>query len=190
MITLDKVSELSLSTLATEDKSPGISIGCKLGCDILGISSIHPCLGIWQEYQSMILSPDSQVILLLCSHLGLPSDSDTAPFTLRDWNPLARKLQANTLRLGALLVLSEQDLVTQLSTSSEEANSITRLLEHRGSLAIELERLESLGLRVLTCADEDYPLRYRERLRDAARGVLFYPSYRELLGQPEIAVVG
>lgn len=138
----------------------------------------------------MILSPDSQVILLLCSHLGLSSDPDTAPFTLRDWNPLARKLQANSLRPGALLDLSEQDLVTQLSASSEEANRITRLLERRGSLAIELERLESLGIRVLTRGDENYPLRYRERLRDAAPAVLFYAGNRELLGQPGIAVVG
>jgi predicted Rossmann fold nucleotide-binding protein DprA/Smf involved in DNA uptake len=88
------------------------------------------------------------------------------------------------------LDLSEQDLVTKLSASSEEANRITRLLERRGSLAIELERLESLGIRVLTRADENYPLRYRERLRDTAPAVLFYAGNRELLGQPGIAVVG
>jgi DNA processing protein len=138
----------------------------------------------------MILSPDSQVILLLCSHLGLSSDPDTAPLTLRDWNPLARKLQAEALRPGALLDLSEQDLATKLSLSSEEAGRISRLLERRGSLAIELERLESLGIRVLTRADENYPLRYRQRLKDAAPAVFFYAGNRELLGQPGIAVVG
>ena len=138
----------------------------------------------------MILSPDSQVILLLCSHLGLSSDPDTAPFTLRDWNPLARKLQTSSLRPGALLDLSEQDLEYQLDLSSEEAGRISRLLERRGSLAIELERLESLGIRVLTRADENFPLRYRQRLKDAAPAVLFYAGNRELLGQPGIAVVG
>lgn len=138
----------------------------------------------------MKLSADSQVILLLCSHLGLSPDPDTAPFTLRDWNPLARKLQAISLRPGALLDLSEQDLVIQLGVSSEEASRISRLLQRRGSLAIELERLESLGIRVLIRADEDYPLRYRQRLKDAAPAVLFYAGNRELLGQPGIAVVG
>lgn len=138
----------------------------------------------------MILSPDSQVILLLCSHLGLSSDPDTAPFTLRDWNPLARKFQISSLRPGALLDLSEQDFVSQLDLSSEEAGRISRLLERRGSLAIELERLESLGIRVLTRADENYPLRYRQRLKDAAPAVIFYAGNRELLGQPGIAVVG
>lgn len=138
----------------------------------------------------MILSPDSQVILLLCSHLGLPSDPDTAPFTLRDWNPLARKLQTSSLRPGALLDLSEQDLASQLELSIEDTGRISRLLERRGSLAIELERLESLGVRTLTRADENYPLRYRQRLKDAAPAVLFYAGNRELLGQPGIAVVG
>lgn len=138
----------------------------------------------------MTLSPDSQVILLLCSHLGLSSDPDTAPFTLRDWNPLARKLQTSSLRPGALLDLSEQDLISQLGLSSEEAGRISRLLERRGSLAIDLERLESLGIKALTRADENYPLRYRQRLKDATPAVLFYSGNRELLGQRGISVVG
>lgn len=138
----------------------------------------------------MILSPDSQVILLICSHIGLSSDPDTAPFTLRDWNLLARKLQASSLRPGALLDSSEQELMSQLGLSSEEAGRIFRLLERLGSLAIELERLESLGIRVLTRADENYPIRYRQRLKDAAPAVLFYAGNWKLLGQPGIAVVG
>jgi predicted Rossmann fold nucleotide-binding protein DprA/Smf involved in DNA uptake len=138
----------------------------------------------------MILSADSQVILMLCSHLGLSSDPDPAPLTLRDWNPLARKLQASSLRPASLLDFSEQDLATRLGLSSEETGRIYSLLERRGSLPFELERLESLGIRVITQADEDYPPRYRQRLRDSTPAVLFYAGNRELLGQPGIAVVG
>jgi predicted Rossmann fold nucleotide-binding protein DprA/Smf involved in DNA uptake len=138
----------------------------------------------------MILSADSQVILMLCSHLGLSSDPDPAPLTLRDWNPLARKLQASSLRPASLLDFSEQDLATRLGLSSEETGRIYSLLERRGSLPFDLERLESLGIRVITRADEDYPPRYRQRLRDSAPAVLFYAGNRELLGQPGIAVVG
>lgn len=138
----------------------------------------------------MILSPDSQVMILLCSHLGLPSDPDPAPYTLRDWNPLARKLQEVSLRPAGLLDLAEPDLVALLSLSNEEAGKIYRLLERRGTLAIELERLESLGIRVFTRADECYPLRYRQRLKDGAPAVLFYAGNLDLLGQPGIAVVG
>ena len=138
----------------------------------------------------MIISSDSQVMLLLCSHLGLPSNTDPAPLTLREWNPLARKIQLATLRPGSLLELAEHDLSEYLILSSEETNRLTRLLERRDALAIELERLESLGIRALTRADEDYPHRYRQRLNNSAPTVLFFAGNKELFGQPGIAVVG
>ena len=138
----------------------------------------------------MILSPDSQVLLFLCSHLGLQSNPDPLPLTLRDWNPLARKLQTESLRPGSLLDFSEQDIATQLSLTVEEAQRISRLLERSGTIVIELERLESLGIRVITRADEDYPQRYRQRLKDSAPTILFYAGNKDLLGQPGIAVIG
>ncbi len=138
----------------------------------------------------MVISPDSQVMLLLCSRLGLSSEPDPAPLTLREWNPLARKLQASSLRPGILLDLIDQDIANHLSLSSDESRRLFRLLERRGALAIELERLESLGIRALTRADENYPQKYRLRLRDSAPALLFYSGNKELLGQPGIAVVG
>jgi len=47
-----------------------------------------------------------------------------------------------------------------------------------------------LGIEVLTRADEDYPARYKERLKDSAPTILFYAGEKALLGQPGIAVVG
>jgi predicted Rossmann fold nucleotide-binding protein DprA/Smf involved in DNA uptake len=138
----------------------------------------------------MILSADSQVMLLLCSRLGMPSDPDPAPLTLREWNPLARKLQAESLRPGALFDLTEEDIAKQLGLSSEEVGRIGRLFERRGTVAIELERLESLGIRVLTRVDMNYPLRYRQRLKESAPTIMFYAGNRDLLGQPGIAVIG
>lgn len=138
----------------------------------------------------MTLSPDSLAILLLCSHLGLPSDPDPAPLTLREWNPLARQLQAASLRPGDLLGMGAMDLQAHLALTESDASRLARLLERSGALAIELERLESLGIHVLTRADGDYPQRYLQRLKDSAPSVLFYAGERSLLGQPGIAVVG
>jgi predicted Rossmann fold nucleotide-binding protein DprA/Smf involved in DNA uptake len=138
----------------------------------------------------MPLTHDSQSLLLLCSHLGLPSDPESPPLTLREWNPLARKLQAASLRPADLLNLSQADLQTQLELSTEHATRITQLLERSGTLAIALERLNNLGIFVLTRADKDYPERYRQRLKDSAPAVLFYAGEKALLGQPGIAVVG
>lgn len=138
----------------------------------------------------MTLSLDSQAILLLCSHLGLSSDPVHAPFTLKDWNPLAKKLQSLSMRPSALLGQTSKQIQGQLDLSDEEAERISRLLQRSGSIAIELERLASLGIFVLTRADTDYPTRYRQRLKESAPSVLFYAGEKALLGQPGIAVVG
>ncbi|OGO73490.1 MAG: hypothetical protein A3K41_15855 [Chloroflexi bacterium RIFOXYD12_FULL_57_15] len=110
--------------------------------------------------------------------------------TLREWNPLVRKLQAASLRPADLLNLSHADIQTQLELSTEHATRITQLLERSGALAIALERLNNLGIFTLTRADKDYPDRYRQRLKDSAPAVLFYAGEKALLGQPGIAVIG
>ena len=138
----------------------------------------------------MMISLDSQAILLICSHLGLASNADLTPLTLRDWNPLAKKLQAMSMRPGDLLGLSESNLQVQFELTEQMAKRIAKLMARSGTLAIELERLESLGIRALTRADQDYPIRYRQRLKDAAPLILFYAGEKALLGQPGIAVVG
>jgi len=137
-----------------------------------------------------MISLDSQTIILLCSHLGLSPNPEFTPLTLREWNPLARKLQTAKLRPAVLLGWSAADFQAQLSTSTEEADRFATLLERSSALAIALERLESLGIKALTRADSDYPQRYRERLKDSAPAILFYAGEKNLLGQPGIAVVG
>ena len=122
----------------------------------------------------MTISADSQAILLLCSHLGLPSDSDITPLTLKDWNPLAKKLLGLSLRPESLLGRSLEDLQNLLSIRQEEAERLACLLERSGTLAIELEQLSSFGISVLTRADPEYPARYRQRLKDSAPTVHFY----------------
>lgn len=138
----------------------------------------------------MTISADSQAILLLCSHLGLSSGSELAPLTLKNWNPLAKKLQSLAKRPSDLLGRPAADLQNLLSIDNEAAERIARLLQRSGSLAIELERLASLGIYGITRADPEYPARYRQRLKESAPPVLFYSGEKALLGQPGIAVVG
>ena len=138
----------------------------------------------------MIISADSQAILLLCSHVGLPSPSEHSPLSLREWNVLARKLQSASLRPGDLLNFKTAELTEVLAASDGESERIMFLLQRGGSLAIELERLESIGISVTTRAEPDYPARYRDRLKESAPVILFYSGEKALLGQPGIAVVG
>jgi len=135
----------------------------------------------------MQISPDSLTILLLCSQLGLQNET-VKPFILREWNVLARKLQSAALRPADLLAISIGESAGLLS--ADEAGRITRLREREKTLQQELERLAQLGIFPLIRADSDYPLRYRERLKESAPLVLFYAGEKALLGQPGIAVVG
>ena len=77
-----------------------------------------------------------------------------------------------------------------LDLSEDEADRLRRLLDRGGSLAIELERLESLGIWAITCADDGYPERLRERLKNSAPVVLFGAGPLELVGQSGLAIVG
>lgn len=138
----------------------------------------------------MIISPDSQAMLLLCSQIGLTIDTELKPLTLREWNPLARKLSLLSWRPGDLLGLEANDLQKHLEISEENAKRFSKLLMRGGGLAIDLERLANLGIHPLTRVETDYPQRYRDRLKDSAPAVLFYSGNKELLGQPGLAVVG
>ena len=137
----------------------------------------------------MTPSPDSLALLLLCSQLGLEPDSAKA-LTLREWNPLARKLQTASLRPADLLTVSISGLQSQLGLSTDEVARLNELLARADDLSHELEHLARLGILPLTRADSDYPERYRQRLKDSAPAVLFYAGEKALLGQPGIAVVG
>ena len=143
----------------------------------------------------MKLSPDSLAILLLTSQLGLDDDS-VKPLTLREWNPLARMLQAASLRPSDLFAISPpfsggvSTGDAPLELSSEVRAHLTTLLERREKLEHQLDRLAAVGIYPLTRADSDYPQRYRQRLKESAPTVLFYSGEKALLGQPGIAVVG
>jgi predicted Rossmann fold nucleotide-binding protein DprA/Smf involved in DNA uptake len=139
----------------------------------------------------MAIAADSQVLLMLCSYLGLPAHPDPEPLTLREWNPLARKLAASPLkRPAALLGQSVADLMPALDLAEGEATRLVRLLERGGALAIEVERLRSLGIWTVTRADPAYPARLRQRLKESAPAVLFGSGEMTQPGQPGLAVVG
>lgn len=138
----------------------------------------------------MIHSADSQVILSLCARLGLSAQSEVSPLNSREWNRVAGILHNNSIQPEELLHIESSQLLELLEQDVQLADRISSLLSRSGSLAIELERLESLGIEVLTRADADYPARYKQRLKENAPVLLYYSGERALLGQPGIAIVG
>ncbi len=138
-----------------------------------------------------MLTNDSQVLLALCSHLGLAKDSDLSPLTLREWNPLVPKIQTSAFkRPEGLLGQTAEGVKAALDLTDVETVRLAGLLERLDTINQEVDRLASKGIEVVTRADIDYPQRYRQRLRESAPVVLFYAGEPALLGQPGIAVVG
>jgi predicted Rossmann fold nucleotide-binding protein DprA/Smf involved in DNA uptake len=86
--------------------------------------------------------------------------------------------------------MSTHDMEIELEIDPSNAETLFLLLDRVGSVAIELERLESIGINVMSRADPDYPDRYRTRLKASAPPVLFYSGEKALLGQRGLAVVG
>lgn len=139
----------------------------------------------------MDLTADSRAMLLLSSDLSLSDETGPKPLTLREWNSLACRLSESSLGTpGGLLGLSMDDLTTELGLLDDEAGRLVRLLSRGGGLAVELERLESLGIWIVTRADAHYPRRLKQRLEGVAPAVLFGAGERALLDQPGVAVVG
>lgn len=138
-----------------------------------------------------MLSRESHVLLLLCSHVGLAKESDLVPLTLREWNLLARKIKASKfVHPEELLGQTVTTIKKQLDLTETEAKRLVGLLERNDDFVSELDRLASQGIRVMTRAESDYPQRYLQRLKESAPTVLFYSGDGALMGQPGIAVVG
>lgn len=138
------------------------------------------------------LTPDSQVVVLLCSTLGLRrTPSAPKPLSRSEWNDLARTIGASAMRRpGALLGLSATDMREALEIPATVADRLAALTARGGQLSIELERLQALGIWVLTRADDHYPVRLRERLKAQAPPVLFGAGPPALLHTRSVAIVG
>jgi predicted Rossmann fold nucleotide-binding protein DprA/Smf involved in DNA uptake len=134
----------------------------------------------------MELSRDSYALILLCSNLALPVilSSEQTPLTRKEWSGLLARIEASSLQNpGRLIGLSSDALRKALSLTPEEGDRLARLLSRAGSMALELERLEHLGIWVSTPNEEDYPRRLMEVLGERAPPVLYGA------GDPSIATI-
>lgn len=135
-------------------------------------------------------SDDSLAILLLCSHLAIGKGLSLKPLNDADWSVVTDKLVSTHLKPGDLLGKGADELRGILGLDAAAAERMARLLARGGQLALELERLSSLGVWAMTRADPGYPGRLRRRLRQRMPAMLFGIGRPELLSKPGIAIVG
>ncbi|MCX6908089.1 MAG: DNA-processing protein DprA, partial [Verrucomicrobia bacterium] len=139
------------------------------------------------------LTDDGQVVLLLCSALGLADDAaaETAPYTLSEWNQLACTIQDSPLeRPAALLGRTPAELADALKVLPTEGERIARLLDRGGCVISELENLYARGMWAVTRADAAYPAKLRQTLKHQSPSVLFGAGELRKLNRAGVAVVG
>jgi predicted Rossmann fold nucleotide-binding protein DprA/Smf involved in DNA uptake len=139
------------------------------------------------------LTDDGRAVLALCSAFGADdtSSAEAAPYTLSEWNQLARAIQSSNLqRPAALAGRSTEELTTSLAVPSDEAERIRRLLDRGAVLAPQLEELFARGIWAVTRADPRYPARLKQTLKHQAPSVLFGSGEIEFLQRGGVAVVG
>jgi predicted Rossmann fold nucleotide-binding protein DprA/Smf involved in DNA uptake len=137
------------------------------------------------------LSPDGQAIALLCSTLALPREAPTRPLTPTQWSALAASIHASELGTpSALFGLEAEEITDSLGVSPEAGGRVAELLSRGAQLALELERLSTRGIWILTRADDGYPPLFRKRLKTTAPPVLFGAGDRSALLERSVAVVG
>ena len=142
---------------------------------------------------SKVQTEDSQVISLLCSHLtqGQSDVERLKPLSATEWSQLADRIaESGWESPGALLGRSAAEIHESLTLDQGLAERVAALLDRGVQFAVELERLRSRGIWILTRADDAYPAKLEERLKHRAPPVLFGAGPVELLSEHGVAVVG
>lgn len=141
----------------------------------------------------MKLNQDSLVTILICTDIGLSREMKEKykPYTLPQWNKLADRILNSGLRKPSSLLNTERrKLMDELKLSDMESDRLEFLLSRGANIAIEMEQLESKGIKITTRADEDYPQRLKRILKKYSPAVLYYSGNLKLADNAAVAVVG
>lgn len=130
------------------------------------------------------MNDNASVIVVLCSRLCSES---CRPLEPSEWSRLADAMIARKLEPKDIPELSDNDLN---SFPGSDAERIKRLLDRAGSLSFELEKLHSIGIKIVTRADKDYPKALKTKLREGCPPLFYYAGDISLLKRKTVGFVG
>ncbi len=133
-----------------------------------------------------MMSEDAKAILLLCGHLGGPSEAE--PLEPRDYNQVVRWLVDRKLRPEDLL--DPQHIPQLAKDTGIPEGRLSTLLKRGVKLGFAVEKWNQSGIWVICRSDPDYPARYRSHLKDKAPPILFGAGDKSLLKGGGLAIVG
>jgi DNA processing protein len=139
---------------------------------------------------SMVLSPNTQAILLLTAPLIVGRNEPSADaLTPVEYKRLARFLGERQQQPADLLAPEAQVLIGACQ-QLVESNRFKRLLARGFLLSQAIERWQTRAIWVVSSADAKYPKRLRTRLNDDAPPVLYGCGEATILDTGGLAVVG
>lgn len=133
-----------------------------------------------------ILSPDTQVTLLLCGSLGQPRHGEFKPLSLTEYNKLAQYLLSRQMRPNDLL---NPGAIEGLNGIVDQQR-LAFLIGRGGALALASEGWINKGLWVLGRSDRHYPQLLRSKLGRQAPPLLYGAGKREILSSVGWAIIG
>ena len=136
------------------------------------------------------VSANTRAILLLTAPL-IAGRGETSKELLStsEYGKLARFLYKQECEPADLVVAGENELFVELS-KVVNSDRLKRLLARGFLLSQAIERWHARSIWVVSRADEGYPARLKERLRDLAPPVLYGCGYSAILNTGGLAVVG
>lgn len=140
---------------------------------------------------TMELTDNAKATILLCTNLAL-TDQTVKPFTAIQWYELGVKIYKSELHFPEKLFgQSENDLVTKLGISQDEAGRIVTLLSRAINLSFALDQLDKNDIHLVTKSDSSYPQRIVEVLGNRnAPPVLYYSGDLSIANGSVISIVG
>jgi predicted Rossmann fold nucleotide-binding protein DprA/Smf involved in DNA uptake len=132
------------------------------------------------------LTEDTQAILLLCGVFG--KDRSRKPLSLKEYSSLVRWLINENMRPQNLLGKENLDQAAQ--ASGIDRQRLDFLLSRGIQLGFAVEEWQRNGIWIISRSDPDYPVRYKQHLKDKAPPVLFGAGNQSLLKGGGLGMVG
>jgi len=147
-------------------------------------------MSISQLEVSTPLSANAQAILLLTAPLITGrGESSKELLTLSEYGKLARFLYENKYQPADLVAVGETELFLELGRIVN-SDRLKRLVGRGFLLSQAIERWQARAIWVVSRADEGYPTRLKERLKEMAPPVLYGCGDSSILDGGGLAVVG
>lgn len=130
---------------------------------------------------------NSLAIAVLCSRL---CSDNCRPLEASEWSKLADLMIKQNILPKDIPDFSDDDMKRYFGYETVEIERIKKLLRRAGELSIELEKLSSIGINVVTRADSDYPKMLKAKLKGGCPPMFYYAGDLSLLNRKTVGFVG